>query len=487
MNYPKKVFHWIGGKEVRPRSNKFSPKVNPADGSVLALVAKGDTRDVSHALTSAERSYEAWSQMPVTRRAEILRNAVVLIQERKQELARIVALESGKSEKLSLGEVDAAIECGFFFASEGRRFSGEILSSANPNRHVELRRVPNGIGVLITPFNNPAAGVAWKLFPALLCGNVVLIKSHGYTPYTAMWYAKAMKDAGVPVGVITVLQGTGQEVGTPLISDPRVSFVSLTGSSLTGEKILKATASRLAKVSIEAGGKNPFVVCDDADLEKAASIAVRAAFVDAGQRCAAASRIIIFDKVYEKFKKVFLQKVSELTVGTNDTDDYGAIISENRMREILRVIASAKKRRGIILAGGKRMSGDAHKKGFFIEPTVFERVSSKDPLSQEEIFGPVVVLYRVKNFDEAIRLANDSKYKLSGAIHTKSIDRAEEFIRRYHAGVVRVNGPTHGSEPHMPFGGMGLSGNGWREPGAAALDFYSEWKQISVDHDPTKI
>ena len=485
MNYPKKIFHWIDGKEVRPASGKFFPKINPATGDVLTLVAKGDKRDVERALKSAERAFEPWAQTPVVRRAEILRDAVLLMRERREEIAEILSKESGKSKKLSLGEVDAAIECGFFFAGEGRRFFGEVLPSSVPGRHVEMRRVPSGIGVLITPFNNPAAGVAWKLFPALLCGNAIILKSHEHTPFIAVWYAKVLKDVGVPSGVVSVLQGTGAEVGAPLVADPRVEFVSLTGSVTTGQKILKATAGRLAKVSIEAGGKNPFVVCDDADLEKAATVAVSAAFVDAGQRCAATSRIIVFDKVYEKFKKLFLSKVANLKVGTADSDDYGAIISEKRMREILRAIDGAKRRRGVILAGGHRLTGDAHKKGYFIAPTVFERVSPKDEISQKELFGPVVVLYRVKNLAEAIRLSNDSQYKLSGAIHTSSIHRAEEFVRRYRAGVVRVNGPTHGSEPHMPFGGMGLSGNGWREPGTLALEFYSEWKQVSVDFTPT--
>lgn len=487
MNYPKKIFHWIDGKEVRPASNKFFPKINSATGEVLTFVAKGDRRDVERALKSAERGFAAWSEIAVLKRAEILRDAVFFMREQKNELAEIVALESGKSKKLALGEVDAAIECGFFFAGEGCRFIGQILPSSVPNRSVKMIREPVGIGALITPYNNPSAGVAWKIFPALLCGNAVILKSHEYTPYVAVWYAKVFKEAGVPAGVISVLQGTGSEAGAPLVADSRIEFVSLTGSAVTGQKILKATANRLAKVSIEAGGKNPFVVCDDADLEKAAAIAVSAAFVDAGQRCAAASRIIIFDKVYEKFKKLFLGKVSALKIGTADTDDYGAIISEKRLKEILNAVRGAQKRRAVILVGGGRLTGEEYKKGYFMEPTVFERVSPKDDISRKELFGPVVILYRVKNLSEAIKLANDSVFKLSGAIHTSSIHRAEEFVRRYRAGVVRVNGPTHGSEPHMPFGGMGMSGNGWREPGTQALEFYSEWKQVSVDYDSEKI
>ncbi len=477
MKYPPKIGHWIADKEVFSPGSQVFAKKNPATGKILTEVVRGKSADVNKALRVAQKAFSIWSNIPVIKRAEILREAILLMQKRKNELAAIVALESGKSKKSSLAEVEAAIECGFFFAGEGRRYGGEVLPSALPNRSVSLVRQPAGLGVLITPFNNPASGIAWKLFPALLCGNAVVIKSHEYTPYTAIWFARVFKDAGLPTGVISVLQGIGSEVGVSLVADRRIEFVSFTGSVKTGQKILKATADRLAKVSIEAGGKNPFVVCDDADLEKAASVAISSAFVDGGQRCAAASRLIVFDKVYDKFKNLFLEKVKKLKIGTKDTDDYGAIISQERMEAILRAVEDAKKRGAGVMIAGRRLSG----KGYFLSPTVLENVSPKDSLSREELFGPVVILYKVKNLKEAIKLANDSELKLSGAIHTKSINRAQAFIDQYRAGVVRVNGPTHGSEPHMPFGGLGLSGNGWREPGRQALDFYSEWKQVSID------
>src|SRR3989344_2689916 len=222
MSYPKKIFHWIDGKEVRPATGKFLPKINPATGEILTLVAKGDRRDVERALKAAERGFGVWSEMTVIKRAEILRDAGLLMRERKDELAEIVAAESGKSKKSSLGEAEAAIEWGFFFAGEGRRFFGRVLPTAVPNRSVKMIREPVGIGALITSFNNPAAGVAWKIFPALLCGNAVIVKSHEYTPYVAVWYAKVFKEAGVPAGVISVLQGTGPEIGAPLVADPRI-------------------------------------------------------------------------------------------------------------------------------------------------------------------------------------------------------------------------------------------------------------------------
>ncbi len=481
MDYPKQILHWINGAKVASGSGAFFDKHNPATGEVLSQVTRGNAADVARAINAAEQAHKVWSSKPVIARSDILRKAVFLMMERKEELAEIVAIESGKSKKDALGEVGGAIECGFFYAGEGRRYFGQVLQSSVSNRHVYKVRQPVGIGVLITPFNNPAAGIAWKLFAALLCGNAVVIKSHEYTPYVALWYAKLFKDAGLPQGVISVLQGFGAEVGTSLVEDSRTQFISLTGSAATGAKIIQASANRLAKVSIEAGGKNPFVVCDDADIEKAVSMAILASFVDGGQRCSATSRIIIFSNAYEQFKKRFIEEARKLKVGASDTDNYGAIISEKRLQEILSSLGLALKEGAVLLTGGKRIGG----KGYFMEPTVLEGISPDAEISCKELFGPVVVLYKVETLAEAIEMANKPDVKLSSAIHTSSLHRAQEFISGYRGGVVRVNGPTHRSEPHMPFGGTGLSGNGWREPGTDALDFYSDWKQVSIDHDPS--
>ncbi len=479
-NYPRQIPHWIEGKETISASGIFFDKFNPAIGEVLAKVVKGNANDVAAAVSSAENAFRTWSRTSVEKRAEILKKAVELIRERKEELAGIVAFESGKPKKIALGEADAAAACGEYFAGEGKELflKKEELPSANPKRKAELRRMSAGVGVLITPFNNPAAGIAWKLFPALLCGNTVVVKSHSYTPYVAVWYAGLLKEVGLPSGVLNVIQGSGGEAGEALVSDVRVKFVSLTGSAATGAKILKNTADRLAKVSIEAGGKNPFVVCDDADLERASTLAVGSAFVDGGQRCAAASRIIIFESVYEKFKELFVEKASKLKIGAGDDCDYGAIISKERMEQILNYAGGAVKNGAKILLGNPVSKSGG---GYFLEPVILEGVKTTDPIWREEVFGPVVVLMKAKDFDDALRLANDSDFKLSGAIHTKNMDLAMEFVNRYHSGVVRVNGPTHGSEPHMPFGGVGMSGNGWREPGSKALDFYADWKQVSID------
>ncbi|QQG45458.1 MAG: aldehyde dehydrogenase [Candidatus Sungiibacteriota bacterium] len=482
MDYPKKVLHWIDDRETEPQRGKFFDKYDPATGEKLTEVAGGTAEDAEKAIGGVHRGYERWRKIPVLDRAKILRQAALLIQERKEELAEVIAQECGKSKKDARSEIEAAVECGFFFAGEGQRYNGVVLPSGADRRTISLIRQSMGVGALITPFNNPAAGIAWKLFPALLCGNAVVIKAHEYTPYTPVLYAKIFREAGVPADVISVVQGSGSGVGAPLIADRNVKFVSFTGSVETARFILKETANRLAKVLIEAGGKNPFVVCDDADLNRAVEWAVKSAFVDAGQRCAAASRIIVMNTIYDDFLRLFLEKVKQLRAGTNDTDDFGAIISEPRLNAILKAVNSAVSRGAELLSGGNRVD----RPGYFMEPTVISSVSPDDDISQSELFGPVVCIYRAKYFSEAVMLAKSSPFRLTAAIHTKNMDRAQEFINEFQGGVVRVNGPTHGSEPHVPFGGLGISGNGWREPGFAALDFYSEWKQVSIDYHSTR-
>lgn len=481
MNYPKEILHWIDGQETATQSGQTFSKINPATGESLALVVSGDKNDVERAILLASQAFVNWSSTPHVQRAEILRRAANLIEENQNELAEIVALESGKPLKHAQGEVAAAVKCGLFIADQSQEFDDQPLFSALPNREAKLVRKSIGVGALIVPFNNPAASVAWKIFPALLCGNSVVIKSHRDTPYVAVYLAKIFEQAGVPKGVISVLQGSGQNIGQPLIEDKRVQFISFTGSVGTGQAIIKASANRLAKVSIEAGGKNPLVICDDCDFDLAVETALNSAFVDGGQRCAAGSRIIVFDSIYDEFKERFLSGVKNLKIGINENDNFGAIINQKRLEEILETVDHAVKAGATLLAGGKRFTDDERKTGFFLEPTVLENVASTDEISCEEIFGPVVIIYRVKDFDEALKLANDSPFGLTGSIHTKDMDRAQAFIGGYEGGVVRVNGPTHGSEPHMPFGGIKLSGNGWREPGVKAFDFYAEWQQITID------
>ena len=489
MTYPSEVLHWIDDQNLPSSSGQTFEKRCPRDGKVVARVTRGGAQDVDRALSLAETAVEGWSRLAPPKRGEILGQAAALIRDRQDELADIVAIETGKPIGDAKAEVLASAALGVFMEGEGSRFYGRTMTSPIANRSVRTVRQPIGICAAITPYNSPMAGVAWKLFPALLCGNAVVAKSHELTPYTAVAFARILREAGLPRGVLSVLQGLGPEVGAALIEDIRVGLVSFTGAVATGKLIQKRVSERpiLAKVCLELGGKNPFVVCDDADLEAAATLAVASAFVDAGQRCASGSRIIVARAVYDDFKKLMLEKTEQLQVGSEPSDDMGPLIAQDHLDSLLEAVQGATRRGATLLTGGSRVEADRCAGGYYMAPTVLEDVPPDDEVSQRELFGPVTCLYRVDTFEEALAQANGTSFGLTGAIHTFNNNRIEEFINGYGAGLVSVNGATFGSGPHMPFGGIKNSGNGFREPGTEALDVYSEWKTIVVNHDPRRV
>jgi aldehyde dehydrogenase (NAD+) len=344
-------------------------------------------------------------------------------------------------------------------------------------------RQPLGVAGLIIAANTPIANVAWKIFPALICGNAAVLKAAEDTPATAWIVGRIAKEVGLPPGVLNIIQGYGEEAGAPLVASPEVDVISFTGSTEVGRQIAEVAARRLAKVSLELGGKNPLVVCDDADLENAANWVLLSAFSNAGQRCASGSRIIIFDSIYEKFRTMLVERTEKLKVGPGDDDDFGPVINEVQLTNMLSAVERAREEGAIVLTGGHRLTDPEHVDGFYMAPTILENIGSQDEISTKEIFGPITCLYRVQDFAEALRLANDSPYGLTACIHTRSIHRAIEFSQKIQAGVAMVNGGTYGSEPHMPFGGLKQSGNGTREPGTEALDVYSELKDICINID----
>jgi alpha-ketoglutaric semialdehyde dehydrogenase len=330
--------------------------------------------------------------------------------------------------------------------------------------------------------------VAWKVFPALLCGDTAVLKPSEDTPETAMFLCRLLYEAGLPDGVLSVLHGMGTEAGAPLVEDERIRLVSFTGSVPVGRWIQRTAGERLAKVCLEMGGKNPLVVCDDADLDQAVQAAVLSAFSNAGQRCASGSRLVIFDGVYDDFRDRFLERTGSLRVGPDDEDDLGPVINERQLESILGAVGRATREDGVSVAcGGTRLTDPAHARGYYVAPTVLENARADAGISRDEVFGPVTCLYRVRDFDDAIRMANDTRFGLTAAIHTRSIHRAEVFRERVRSGVVSINGPTYGSEPHLPFGGLNDSGNGFREAGTEALDVYSDWKTVYVKHDPDQV
>ncbi len=479
----KTVGNVIAGEECGAVDGATLEKLAPASGERLSFVARSGAADVDAAVSAAMEAHSAWAARTVEERSRLLRRVAQLLERDRDEVAAVVSAETGKSPKDAKGETDGAIELGYFMAGEGRRFYGRTLPSAVPNRQAMTIRQPLGVAGLIIAANTPIANVAWKVFPALLCGNGAVLKASEDTPETALVFARLVAEAGVPAGVLNVIQGYGEEAGLPLVEDRRVAVVSFTGSTAVGRLIARLAGERLAKVCLELGGKNPLVVCDDANLEKAADAAVLSAFSNAGQRCAAGSRLIVFDSVSSRFKELLLERTNAQKVGPTDDHDFGPVINEAHLEQILAAVERARKAGASILTGGMRLP----QPGFYVAPTIVEGAALDSEISCTELFGPVTTLHSVGDFDEALSVANASPYGLTGAIWTESVHRAHEFVRRIVAGGVQVNGPTYGFEPHVPFGGQRDSGTGWREPGTEALDVYSDWKTVYVTHDPASV
>ena len=484
---PSTVLNQIGADFLPSTDGRMFTKKDPATGRALCDVARSGAADVELAVAKAKAAQPAWAATTVVRRGDVLRSIALLMREHRDAIASLVVKETGKSKKDALGETDAAIEMGFFVAGEGRRFYGQTTTSAVPNKSAMVMRQPLGVAGLIIAANTPIANVAWKAFPALLCGNAAILKAAEDTPLSAWAFGVLARQAGVPDGVYTTLHGFGEEAGAPLVEHPDVAVVSFTGSCEVGRWIAETAGRRLAKVCLELGGKNPLIVCDDADLANAVTWTLGSAFSNAGQRCAAGSRIIVFDAVYERFKAMLVEATRKLSVGTGDTDDYGPVINEEQMRNMLAAVARAKQSGAAVLTGGERLIGASYGEGYFVAPTLIEHVGPNDEITRSELFGPITCLYRVKDFEEAVTLANDSPFGLTAAIHTQNINRAMTFIGRIQAGVAVVNGGTYGSEPHMPFGGLRQSGNGWREAGTQALDVYSDLKTVYINHNPERV
>ena len=480
---PKTILNWIDGEECEAISGDTFGKLSPVSGKELGRVARSRVEDVQKAIQVARKAQPAWADSTPVYRGDLLHDIAQAMRKQQEEIAGIVSLETGMSFKQALGETGGAIAQGEFMAGEGRRLYGRTTTSAVPNKYAMVVRQPLGVAGLIIAANTPIANVAWKVFPALICGNAAVLKAAEDTPATGWIVGRIAKEVGLPPGVLNIIQGYGEEAGAPLVASPEVDVISFTGSTEVGRQIAEVAGRRLAKVSLELGGKNPLVVCDDADLENAANWVLLSAFSNAGQRCASGSRIIIFDSIYEKFRNLLVERTEKLKVGPGDDDDFGPVINEVQLTNMLSAIDRAQQKGSVVLTGGHRLTDPAHVDGFYMAPTILENVDPQDEISTKEIFGPITCLYRVQDFAEALSLANDSPYGLTACIHTRSIHRAIEFTQKIQAGVAMVNAGTYGSEPHMPFGGLKQSGNGTREPGTEALDVYSDLKDIYINID----
>jgi aldehyde dehydrogenase (NAD+) len=473
-----KIPNWIDGKEVPPVSCAWIEKFEPHSGALCSLFADSKKNDVNYAVDVAQSRFRDWSGITPVGRGQILSQIAVQMRSQLEILSTCVAQETGKPPQDALSEVRAAILQAEYFAGEGMRLYGRSLTSGIPSKYTHTVRQPRGVAALIVPANTPIANIAWKVFPALICGNTVILKASEDAPQVANLFAKLCQKAGLPDGVLNVIHGRGDIVGVALVEEPRISVISFTGSTKAGRSIAELAGKRLARVSLELGGKNPFVVCDDADIEKAVYWATLSAFSNAGQRCAAGSRVLIFKSIYEEFRTKFVERARALRLGVDAGCDLGPVINLQQKNAILSAIDRASSDGAKLLCGGAT-DNPSLANGYYISPTIIDNVPKNSWINQIELFGPVVTIQPVEDILEALEFSNSCEYGLTAAIHTKNVDRAMWFAQHVKAGVANVNLGTFGSEPHMPFGGFGSSGNGTREPGVEALDIYSELKSIS--------
>ncbi|MCB2186521.1 MAG: aldehyde dehydrogenase family protein [Deltaproteobacteria bacterium] len=484
---PAQIPNWINGQEEPAQGGGWVAKMDPHTGQRQSWLARSGAPDVDAAVAAARAAQPAWADTTPVARGEILHRMAQGLLDRQEEIAAIVAAETGKTPGEARGETGGAASLGRFYAGEGQRLYARTTTSGVPGRQALTIRVPAGVAGLIIAANTPIANVAWKVFPALICGNGVVLKAAEDTPATAWIVGRLAQEAGLPDGLLNIVQGLGEEAGAPLVRHSGVEVVSFTGSAEVGRDVARACGERLKKCSLELGGKNPLVVCDDADLANAVKWTALSAFSNAGQRCAAASRVIVFEAVYEEFTGLLLDHIAGLRLGPHDGDDLGPVINQSQLNNMLAALGQARQEGARVLAGGERLTGPAHAAGYYLAPTVLEGAAPQSFIARSELFGPIALLFRVQDYAAALALANDSPYGLTASIHTTNLHRALDFTRRVQAGVATVNGGTYGSEPHMPFGGVKASGNGWREPGTEALDIYSELKDVYLHLDAGRL
>jgi alpha-ketoglutaric semialdehyde dehydrogenase len=476
--------NFIDGTWVPSVSGDLFENRNPANSDDLVGVFQKSTRqDVERAIDAARRAYAHWRLVPAPRRAEILYRAAQLIADRKETLARDMTREMGKVLDETRGDVQEAIDMTYFMAGEGRRLHGQTAPSELRDKFAMSVRQPLGVCAVITPWNFPMAIPSWKIVPALVCGNTVVFKPATLTPLSALSFVKILAEAGIPRGVVNLVTGGGGEVGEPMLSSDDVRVVSFTGSTEIGRTVAQKAAPSFKKVHLEMGGKNAVMIMDDADLELAVEGCLWGGFGTTGQRCTAASRVIVHEQVYQTFLDAFVARAKKLRVGDglDPATQMGPTVSKGQLNTVKEYVQIGMNEGAKLVCGGQGLAGGAHAKGYFHEPTIFADVDPSMRIAQEEIFGPVVSVMPCRSFDEAVSIANGVKYGLSASIYTQDVNRAFTAMRDVDAGIFYVNAPTIGAEVHLPFGGTKSTGNGHREAGTAALEVFSEWKSVYVD------
>jgi alpha-ketoglutaric semialdehyde dehydrogenase len=482
---PRVYKNFINGEWVEASSGKAYENHNPANSNELVgMFVSSSSEDVDAAVDAANEAYKSWRLVPAPKRAEILYRAAELLLLRKEEFSRDMTREMGKVLAEARGDVQEAIDMTYYMAGEGRRLFGQTTPSELPNKFAMSVRQSIGVCGMITPWNFPMAIPSWKMMPALVAGNTVVLKPAEDTPLSSYHLVQTLTEAGLPKGVVNLVSGYGPTAGAPLSQHKEVPVVSFTGSTAVGRIIAEACAPDFKHVSLEMGGKNIIIVMDDANLDLAVDGAVWGGFGTTGQRCTAASRVAVHKSVYGEFAKRFVERVKKLRVGDGlDPDvDMGPCINEQQLKTVMSYVEIGKTEGAKLLTGGNRLDTGAFAKGWFYEPTIFGDCSAKMRIAQEEIFGPVVSLIPVSDFAEAVEVANGVQYGLSASIYTKDVNQAFAAIRDIFTGIVYVNAPTIGAETHLPFGGTKQTGNGHREAAIAAIDFYTEWKTLYIDY-----
>jgi alpha-ketoglutaric semialdehyde dehydrogenase len=481
-----RIKNYINGKWVDSKSGETFRSTNPANqGEVIGIVSKSDREDVDRAVKAAQGTYEEWRLTPAPRRGEILFRAAEILLRNKEFLGKLETREMGKVLPEGLGDVQEAIDMGYYMAGEGRRLSGETVPSELPGKDMKSVRVPIGVFGLVTPWNFPIAIPAWKIFPALICGNTVVFKPSSDTAVCAAKFVEALVEAGLPKGVLNLVHGPGGEVGEYLVSHPGVDAISFTGSFDTGKRLEGICGAIHRIIVTEMGGKNAIIIMDDANLDLAVEGAIWGGFGTTGQRCTAAGRIVVHKKVYQKFIEKFKTAASRLKVGEGlqKETDVGPVINESQFNKILKYIEIGKKEGAKLILGGKAYQKGNCSKGYFIDPTIFTEATPEMRIAQEEIFGPVVSVIKAEDLKDAIQIVNDTPYGLSSALYTQDVNSSAIAERDLDTGIVYINASTIGAEIHLPFGGIKHSGYGRKEAGGrgGALDTYSRWKVIYRD------
>jgi len=474
--------NFIRGQWRSSRGPSFA-NINPADTrQILGHYPETPSKELNLAVEAALEAFDAWRLMPVPRRADILMRAGRLMEVHKKRLALIMTREMGKVLKEALGDVQEAIDMAYYTAGEGRRLDGQTLPSELRNKAAMTFRMPVGVCGLITPWNFPMAIPSWKVFPAILCGNTVILKPAEDTPQSALEFVKILAEAGLPRGVVNLVFG-GAETGKQMVAHPLIRLISFTGSSDVGREVAGACGRSLKRCSLELGGKNAQIVLKDADVSLAVEGALWGAFGTSGQRCTATSRIYVEGKVYAFFLKELIARAKKIRIGAGWKPgvEMGPVINGAQLDRIHGYVQSGLQDGAVLECGGKQARGSGLNHGFFYLPTVFTETHPNMKIIKEEIFGPVTCVVRVKNYDDALEQVNNTNYGLSTSIYTKDINIAMKAIRDLQSGITYVNGPTIGAEVHLPFGGVKNTGNGHREAGRTGLEIFSEWKSAYID------